>query len=91
MGLHGVFVEPKTQAGIRTVPLAPWLVAELRAHIQREVLEGDALLFATSKGTPYNPSNVIRDIWSPLVTRMSDVNYFGRAATTIVAASGDDI
>lgn len=65
----GVFVEPKTAAGVRLVPLASWLVAELRAHIQREGIEGEALLFATRSQMPMNLSNVHRDIWTPLLKR----------------------
>jgi integrase len=65
----GVFVEPKTQAGVRVAPLAGWLCDELRAHVKREELEDDALLFSTAQGNPYNPSNVRRDIWRKVVER----------------------
>jgi integrase len=64
-----LFTEPKTKAGIRTAPLAGWLVEELRAHIERTGIKGETLLFATSEGTPYNPSNVRRTVWLPLVKR----------------------
>lgn len=61
------FVEPKTAAGVRVVPLSGWLVAELTAHKARL---GDAgLVFATGTGRPMNPSNVRRDIWGPLKKR----------------------
>jgi integrase len=65
----GVFVNPKTEARIRTAPLAAWLCDELRAHVEREALEGDALLFSTARGNPYNLSNVRRDIWRKVVER----------------------
>lgn len=64
-----VFTEPKTAAGKRAVPLGGWLVERLREHVEREALQGDALLFATRQGHPYNPSNCRRDIWSKLVKR----------------------
>jgi integrase len=65
----GLFVEPKTKAGVRTAPLAGWLVEELRAHIERIGAEGEELLFASREGTPYQPSNLRRALWSPLVKR----------------------
>jgi integrase len=65
----GVFVEPKTEAGTRTISLAGWLVTELSAHVERLGLKDDALLFSTAAGTPYNPSNVRRDLWVPLRKR----------------------
>jgi integrase len=64
-----VFVEPKTAAGIRRVPLASWLVAELPVHIQQERIEGDALLFATRGQTPLDLSSIHRDIWTSLLKK----------------------
>ena len=61
------FVEPKTKAGARVVPLSSWLVAELSAHKARGT--GEGLVFSTSTGRPMNPSNVRRDIWLPLKKR----------------------
>jgi integrase len=61
------FVPPKTKAGDRVVPLAGWLVAELRAHRQRT--GGEGLVFPSRRGGPMNPSNVRRDIWLPLIKR----------------------
>ena len=61
------FVEPKTRAGSRVVPLSGWLVAELKAHGERAGREG--LVFANRNGKPMNPSNVRRDIWAPLKKR----------------------
>lgn len=63
----GKFVEPKTKAGTRVVPLSGWLVSELTAHRERSGSEG--LVFPTRSGSPMNPSNVRRDIWLPLRTR----------------------
>jgi integrase len=61
------FVDPKTRAGARVVPLSGWLVAELTAHKERSGADG--LVFANAKGKPMNPSNVRRDIWLPLKKR----------------------
>ena len=61
------FVEPKTKAGSRVVPLSGWLVAELTAHKERSGSSG--LVFANRAGQPMNPSNVRRDIWLPLKKR----------------------
>jgi integrase len=61
------FVEPKTKAGIRVVPLSGWLVAELSAHKERS--GGAGLVFANRGGKPFNPSNVRRDIWLKLKAR----------------------
>jgi integrase len=61
------FVEPKTKAGHRTVPLTGWLVEELRVHRDRTDTSG--LVFANGNGNPLNPSNVRRDVWMPLKKR----------------------
>lgn len=61
------FVEPKTKAGIRSIPLSCWLVAELAAHNERT--GGTGLVFGNGAGNPTNPSNVRRDIWLPLRKR----------------------
>jgi integrase len=61
------FVEPKTSAGVRVVPLSGWLVSELEAHKERS--GGEGLVFANANGKPMNPSNVRRDIWIPLKKR----------------------
>ena len=61
------FVEPKTKAGSRVVPLSSWLVGELQAHRERSC--GTGLVFPTRTGRPLNPSNVRRDIWLPLKRR----------------------
>lgn len=63
----GKFVEPKTAAGVRVVPLSGWLVAELEAHKERS--GGEGLVFANANGKPMNPSNVRRDLWIPLKKR----------------------
>jgi integrase len=61
------FVEPKTQAGIRVVPLSGWLVTELTAHQERT--GGNGLVFPTRTGLPMDPANIRRDLWGPLKKR----------------------
>jgi integrase len=61
------FVEPKTKAGARKIPLSGWLVTELAAHKERTSAAG--LVFANQNGKPMNPSNVRRDVWLPLKKR----------------------
>jgi integrase len=61
------FVEPKTAAGVRVVPLSGWLVSELGAHKARA--GGTGLVFGNANGKPMNPANVRRDIWIPLKKR----------------------
>jgi integrase len=63
----GKFVEPKMKAGIRSIPLSGWLVAELAAHKERK--GGTGLVFGNGAGNPTNPSNIRRDIWLPLRKR----------------------
>jgi integrase len=63
----GKFVEPKTKAGARVVPLSGWLVTELTAHKERSGSTG--LVFGSRTGKPMNPSNVRRDMWVPLKRR----------------------
>jgi integrase len=64
------FTAPKTEAGVRTVPLSGWVVEHLRQHLERTRAKPEDLLFATRTGEPMNPSNVRRDIWTKLVKRV---------------------
>lgn len=62
---------PKTRAGVRTVPLMPFAVAQLREHLGRLNVEpyGEALLFATRTGTVPRRSNFRRQVWRPALVR----------------------
>ena len=88
-----LFVEPKTKAGNRTAPLAGWLVEELRAHLERTGAKGEALLFPTRQGNPYNPSNVHRDIWSKVIDRAGvpkrDLYALRHTFATLARSSGE--
>ncbi|MEO8680186.1 MAG: tyrosine-type recombinase/integrase [Vicinamibacterales bacterium] len=58
---EGRFDIPKTQAGVRQIPLgaaALQLLADWRARAKR--LEPDALVFSTGTGKPISPNNVAR-------------------------------
>jgi integrase len=73
-----LFSEPKTKRSRRTVQLTDTAVEALRAHLTRQMEEmrrlGDlyrdqALVFATEKGTPVNPSNLRERSFAPLLKR----------------------
>jgi integrase len=66
-----MITEPKTDRSRRTVPMAPPLVAMLRAHRADQAAErlaaGSAwqdhgLVFASESGTPVDPRNILRTI-----------------------------
>jgi integrase len=60
---------PKTDSGIRSVPLFPSVDAAFRELAARAVERGhyapDELVFGSMRGTPLQPSNFRRRIWDP--------------------------
>jgi integrase len=64
---------PKSRAGVRMVPLPPFLVAALRERQALTVPDGKphprALVFGTRNGTPLRRSNFRRQIWRPALVR----------------------
>ncbi len=67
---EGRFDTPKTQAGVRQIPLgaaALQLLADWRARAKR--LDPDALVFSTGTGKPISPNNVARQRSSRRVRR----------------------
>jgi integrase len=65
------FSAPKTAAGLRQIPLselARLLIAEWRAVATN--VEPEALVFATSQGTPILPNNVVRRSIVPACKRL---------------------
>lgn len=65
------FSTPKTEAGVRLIPLSAFarqLIAEWRP--QAESTAADALVFATSQGTPILPNNVVRRSIAPACKRL---------------------
>ena len=64
---------PKTEAGVRSVPLFPSVAAAL-SELAARTLEccryaPDELVFATARGTPLHESNVNRRVWRPALER----------------------
>jgi integrase len=68
---EGAFGTPKTDAGIRRVPLSAPTVALLvkwRARVKRT--EPEALVFSTYSGKPISPNNVLRRWIFPACTKL---------------------
>ncbi|MDG4760757.1 site-specific integrase [Micromonospora sp. WMMD710] len=60
---------PKTRAGVRAVPMPPFLVDELRQRRGQTSPDGRALVFADRDGGPQRRSNFRRRIWLPSLVR----------------------
>ena len=60
---------PKSEAGKRTIPIPPELVAELKAWKLRSPISRLDLAFPTSTGTPLRHSNMLRRTFFPLQVR----------------------
>jgi integrase len=60
---------PKTRAGVRTVPLPPFLVDALRSHRGEDDPEHEALVFDSRVNGPLRRSNFRRRIWLPSLIR----------------------
>ena len=60
---------PKTDSGVRSVPLFPSVDAALRELAARAVERGryapDELVFGSMRGTPLQPSNLRQRVWDP--------------------------
>jgi integrase len=68
---EGTFDTPKTEAGIRQIPLsaaAITLIADWRAHAKDT--KADALVFSTWSGEPISPNNVLRQQVFPACDRL---------------------
>lgn len=64
------FGPPKTDAGRRIVAIPEVLIPELRWHLARFAVEGDAgLVFASPDGTPLRHSNFRNRVWLRAVER----------------------
>lgn len=64
---RGTIDRPKSAFGTRTIPLTRQLVADLRRHKLASRWSSDAdPIFATSEGTPHQPSNVSRRVFKPV-------------------------
>ena len=64
---------PKTEAGVRAVPIFASAEAALQALAGRALERGryapDELVFATAKGTPIPPSHLNAKVWKPALQR----------------------
>lgn len=64
---------PKTDSGIRSVPLFPSVDGALRELAARAVERGryapDELVFGSLRGTPLQPSNFRQRVWDPALRR----------------------
>lgn len=70
IGLHGQAKQPKTRRSVRAIALTPTLVSELRRHRLASGFSGeDDLLFPSSRGTPLDGRNMVREIFDPAVRR----------------------
>jgi integrase len=68
---EGTFDTPKTEAGVRQIPLsdaAMTLIADWRARAKRR--QPDALVFSTWSGKPISPNNVLRQQVFPACERL---------------------
>ena len=68
---EGTFDTPKTEAGVRQIPLsdgAMTLIADWRARAKRR--QSDALVFGTWSGKPISPNNVLRQQVFPACDRL---------------------
>ncbi|MGC4862145.1 tyrosine-type recombinase/integrase [Micromonospora sp. DT41] len=60
---------PKSRAGVRAVPMPPFLVDELRQRRGPASPDGRALVFADRDGGPQRRSNFRRRVWLPSLVR----------------------
>lgn len=60
---------PKSEAGKRTIPIPPELVAELKAWKLRSPISRLGLAFPSSTGTPLRHNNMLRRMFFPLQVR----------------------
>jgi integrase len=70
--------ETKTKRGHRSIRLTSWAVSALGAHRKRQLeermrfaglYEDHGLIFATLRGTPVNPENLVKRSFKPLLRR----------------------
>ena len=67
---RGQFQTPKTEQGIRTIPLGPFACDLVQRHRQRTLdTEPTSLLFVTAKGKPHSASNLLAKIIQPAAQR----------------------
>jgi integrase len=63
------FGPPKSEAGIRTVPIPDLIIPRIRWHLASFTdVKDDALVFTSPTGSPMRGSNFIRRVWHPTLT-----------------------
>jgi integrase len=90
------FSQPKTVKARRAVALKPGVVAELREHRKRQKQVGAwkeyGLVFCTRKGTPINPSNLVKRSFKPLLkrARLPEIRFHDlrHTAATLMLSGG---
>jgi integrase len=96
-----VLQRPKTDAGIRSVPLFPSVDAAVRALAARALERGryapEELVFASMRGTPLQPSNFRQRVWNPALrlAGLEDAGYrfhdLRHTCVSRLVAAGADI
>jgi len=60
-----VFGPPKSRAGVRTVPVPGFVMAEVAAHIAAEGLGSEDLVWTSASGAPLREANFRSRVWKP--------------------------
>ena len=88
----GVIGAPKSEAGRRTVPIPPELVAELKRWKLRSPPSAIDLAFPSKTGTPLRHNNVLRRVYFPLQIRAGlGVPKLDRAGRAVVDDDGNPV
>ncbi len=90
---------PKTESGVRSVPLFPSVDAAFRELAARAVERGryapDELVFGSMRGTPLQPSNFRQRVWDPALRLAGLENYrfhdLRHTCVSRLVAAGADI
>lgn len=85
----GVIDVPKSEAGKRTIPIPPKLVAELKRWKLRSPPSAIGLAFPSKRGTPMHHGNLLRRVYFPLQVRAGlGVPKLDRAGEPLVDDDG---
>lgn len=85
----GVIDVPKSEAGKRTIPIPPKLVAELKRWKLRSPPSAIGLAFPSKRGTPMHHGNLLRRVYFPLQVRAGlGVPKLDRAGESLVDDDG---
>lgn len=88
----GVIGPPKSEAGRRTIPIPPQLVAELKRWKLKSPPSSLDLVFPSSTGTPLRHNNMLRRIYFPLQVRAGlGVPKLDQAGEPLVDKDGEPV